>query len=86
MISDNGRGIAPADQGKVFDRFHRTVDSRGEDSAAVGLGLPLAKQFIEAHGGAIQLRSQLGQGTTVIITLPRTIRQQANYPAQRVAE
>ncbi|MGZ8361929.1 MAG: PAS-domain containing protein [Allosphingosinicella sp.] len=86
IVSDNGRGIEPAEQGKVFDRFHRTVDGRADEGATVGIGLPLAKQFIEAHGGSIQLKSQIGTGTTVIITLPRTIRQQADYPAQRVAE
>ena len=85
-ISDNGRGIAPADQNKVFDRFHRTVDSRVEESAAVGLGLPLAKQFVEAHGGTIALESTPGAGTSVSITLPRTIRQQADYRTRRVAE
>src|SRR5688500_8938614 len=72
IVSDNGRGIAPADQTKVFDRFHRTVESRGDEAAAVGLGLPLAKQFIEAHGGAIALDSAPGEGTIVKIRLPRT--------------
>ena len=86
IVSDNGRGIAPSDQSKVFDRFHRTVDSRAEHAAAVGLGLPLAKQFVEAHGGTIALESRLGEGTSVTITLPRTMQQQAAYPAQRVAE
>ncbi|HYC66146.1 MAG TPA: PAS-domain containing protein, partial [Reyranellaceae bacterium] len=86
LVSDNGGGIAPSDQAKVFDRFHRTVDGRGEDVAAIGLGLPLARQFVEAHGGAIALESRLGEGTTVTITLPRTSAQQAAYPAQRVAK
>ena len=86
VVSDNGQGIAPSDQAKVFDRFHRTVDGRADDAAAVGLGLPLAKQFVEAHGGAISLESEPGEGTTVTITLPRTIQQQSAYPAQRVAE
>ena len=86
LVSDNGRGIAPADQARVFDRFHRTVDARPEDSAAVGLGLPLARQFVEAHGGRILLESQPGDGTTVTISLPRTAAQQAAYPAPRVAE
>jgi signal transduction histidine kinase len=86
VVSDNGRGIAPADQAKVFDRFHRTVDMRADDAAAVGLGLPLAKQFVEAHGGSITLESKLGEGTVVTISLPRTIRQQVAYRAQRVAE
>ena len=70
-ISDNGHGIDPADQTRVFDRFHRTVARGSGDDAALGLGLPLAKQFIEAHGGAIALQSQVGAGTTVTITLPR---------------
>ena len=86
IISDNGRGIAPAEQGKVFDRFHRTVDGRGDAAAAVGLGLPLAKQFVEAHGGSIFLESQPGEGTTVTISLPRTMEQQAAYSEQHVAE
>jgi signal transduction histidine kinase len=86
IISDNGRGIAPADQSKVFDRFHRTVDGRAENAAALGLGLPLAKQFVEAHGGSVALESMAGEGTSVSITLPRTVQQQADYRAQRVAE
>jgi signal transduction histidine kinase len=71
VVSDNGRGIAPADQARVFDRFHRTAEG-GEGETAVGLGLPLARQFVEAHHGAIELHSELGQGTAVIIRLPRT--------------
>ncbi|HEY0627016.1 MAG TPA: PAS-domain containing protein [Allosphingosinicella sp.] len=71
-ISDNGRGIAAADRARVFDRFHRTV-ARGEgEENALGLGLPLAKQYVEAQGGSIQLESELGVGTTVTIKLPRT--------------
>jgi PAS domain S-box-containing protein len=82
IVSDNGRGIPPADQARVFDRFHRTVDGRTEDAAAVGLGLPLARQFVEAHGGEIALESKPGKGTIVTIRLPRTTGQQADYPAR----
>jgi signal transduction histidine kinase len=71
VVSDNGRGIAPAEQARVFDRFHRTAEG-GEGETAVGLGLPLARQFVEAHQGAIELHSELGQGTAVIIRLPRS--------------
>ena len=67
-VSDNGRGIGPADQARVFDRFHRTAD---DGEAALGLGLPLARQFIEAHGGKIELLSEPGEGTTVTFRLPR---------------
>jgi signal transduction histidine kinase len=67
-VSDNGAGIAAADQARVFDRFHRTSEG-GE--AALGLGLPLARQFIEAHGGTVELVSEVGEGTTVTFRLPR---------------
>jgi signal transduction histidine kinase len=70
-ISDNGPGIAPADQTRVFDRFHRTRDGSAGREEAIGLGLPLARQFVEAHGGTIELQSQPGEGTTVTIRLPR---------------
>ncbi|WP_114951329.1 sensor histidine kinase [Sphingosinicella terrae] len=86
VVSDNGHGISPADLGKVFDRFSRTMEARTENAATVGLGLPLAKQFVEAHGGSISLESRPGQGTTVTVTLPRTMEQQAAYPARDVAE
>jgi signal transduction histidine kinase len=70
-VSDNGRGIEAADQARVFDRFSRTAEPRGADEAALGLGLPLARQFIEAHGGSIELVSEPGEGTTVTLRLPR---------------
>jgi signal transduction histidine kinase len=70
-VSDNGAGIAPADQTRVFDRFHRTRAGTAGRDEAIGLGLPLARQFVEAHGGTIELRSELGEGTTVTIRLPR---------------
>jgi signal transduction histidine kinase len=72
VVSDNGRGIAPADQARVFDRFHRMSSDPGPGEPAMGLGLPLARQFVEAHGGTIELHSELGEGTTVIVRLPRT--------------
>jgi signal transduction histidine kinase len=70
-ISDNGPGIAPPEQARVFDRFHRSMVAPVGRSGAVGLGLPLARQFVEAHGGAIELHSEPGEGTTVTIHLPR---------------
>lgn len=70
-VSDNGQGIAHADHSSAFDRFHRTAEPRSGDGPALGLGLPLAKQFVEAHGGTIELQSEPGTGTTVIFHLPR---------------
>ena len=70
-VSDSGKGIAPADRERAFDRFQRTVAPRSGEEGALGLGLPLARQFIEAHGGRIELESEVGVGTTVTIRLPR---------------
>ena len=69
-VADDGPGIAPDDQKDVFNRFHRAVGTqRGE--AALGLGLPLTRQFIEAHGGRVELESEVGKGTALRLVIPR---------------
>ena len=70
-ISDNGRGIAKEDLPNVFNRFHRVDESGFRGEAALGLGLPLTRQFIEAHGGTVELQSKKGKGTAVTLTIPR---------------
>jgi signal transduction histidine kinase len=70
-ISDNGSGIAAKDLPRVFNRFDRVVETGVRGEAALGLGLPLTRQFIEAHGGTVELQSKKGKGTTVTITVPR---------------
>lgn len=69
-VSDNGPGIPPKERARVFDRFHRATLTR-EGDAKLGLGLPLTRQFVEAHGGTVTLVSEPGEGTTVTIALPR---------------
>ena len=69
-VSDTGPGIAADDQLRVFERFTRVGGTHGE--AALGLGLPLTRQFIEAHGGSVALQSRVGEGTEVTLVLPRT--------------
>jgi two-component system, OmpR family, sensor histidine kinase BaeS len=64
-VTDNGRGIAPADLPHIFNRYYKSSDSGG-----TGLGLAIAKQLIEAHGGTIQAESVQGSGTTIRFTLP----------------
>jgi len=71
QISDNGPGIAKKDLPRVFNRFDRVNHDPSRGDAALGLGLPLARQFIEAHGGKINLVSSKGKGTTVTLTIPR---------------
>lgn len=69
LVADTGPGLAPEYHDKVFERFTRLGEGRGE--AALGLGLPLTRQFIEAHGGTVELSSKPGKGTSILITLPR---------------
>ena len=69
IISDNGVGISEDEKARVFDRFHRGAGE--QQSRALGLGLPLTKQFVEGHGGTLQLESEVGEGTFVTVTLPR---------------
>jgi signal transduction histidine kinase/PAS domain-containing protein len=70
-ITDNGSGIAAKDLPRVFNRFDRVVEEGVRGEAALGLGLPLTRQFIEAHGGSVKLESKKGKGTTVTLTVPR---------------
>jgi signal transduction histidine kinase len=70
-ISDNGSGIAPEDLPRVFNRFHRIAEAGLRGEAALGIGLPLTRQFIEAHGGKVEIESKNRKGTTVTLTIPR---------------
>jgi signal transduction histidine kinase len=70
-IRDNGSGIDASDLPRVFNRFDRVAEAGVRGEAALGLGLPLTQQFVEAHGGAVQLESEKGQGTTVTLRIPR---------------
>ena len=67
-VSDTGTGIAGDDLPHIFDRFYRSAGSGGS-----GLGLPIARSLVEAHGGTIEAESQPGRGTTVRITLGPTV-------------
>jgi signal transduction histidine kinase/PAS domain-containing protein len=70
-VSDNGPGIAAKDVPRVFNRFDRVVEPGVRGEPALGLGLPLTRQFIEAHGGTVELESKKGKGTIVTLTIPR---------------
>lgn len=67
-VEDNGIGIAADDIDKIWQRFYR-VDKIKSSNGGYGLGLPLAKMIIEAHNGAISVRSQYGTGTVFSFTL-----------------
>ena len=69
-VADDGIGIADVDSRQLFDPFFRTERAHLEAVPGVGLGLPLVKQIVEAHDGSIEITSELGRGTSVVITLP----------------
>ncbi len=69
-VVDSGIGIAPADQGRIFEEFQQVAGPQGEEFKGTGLGLALSRRLVELHGGTIQLRSAAGQGSTFEFTVP----------------
>ena len=69
-IQDTGSGIPGDEIGHLFDRFHRVDPSRTRATGGAGLGLTIAKQLIEAHGGTIAATSVVGEGSTFTFDLP----------------
>ena len=69
-VSDNGLGIAPEDQAKVFEKFYRVKNADTRQIVGTGLGLPIVKRVVEAHGGTIKLESAPGKGSTFTVSLP----------------
>lgn len=72
MISfhDHGIGIAGDDLAFIFEPFYRADRSRSRETGGYGIGLSLAKRIIEAHGGSIEVSSRLGEGTSVLVSVP----------------
>jgi two-component system, OmpR family, sensor histidine kinase BaeS len=69
-VADTGSGISPGDLPRIFDRFWRADKSRSRRTGGSGLGLPIARQLIEAHGGRITAASTEGHGTVFTVSLP----------------
>jgi signal transduction histidine kinase len=67
-VTDSGRGIAPEDLERVFERFARGRVARGRDG--FGLGLAIVRAIVQAHGGSVRARSSVGEGTTFELLLP----------------
>lgn len=69
-VSDQGHGIAPEHLNRLFERFYRVQDNRSSPIPGTGLGLPIARLIVEAHGGEIWAESVLERGSTFHFTLP----------------
>jgi signal transduction histidine kinase len=74
-VSDTGAGIDPAHQSSLFAKFHRLPGQATRAAGGTGLGLLIAKEIVEGHGGSISVQSTgvAGEGTTFIVELPRRI-------------
>ena len=70
-VRDSGPGIAEAELELVFERLYRSDKSRQRNAGGSGLGLAIAKSVVEAHCGTIRAESSPGEGTTMVVTLPR---------------
>ena len=72
-VSDTGAGIPAEAQAHIFDRFYQADSSRrGGEKHGAGLGLAIAHEIVQAHGGKISVRSRLGEGTSFDVFLPLT--------------
>jgi signal transduction histidine kinase/putative methionine-R-sulfoxide reductase with GAF domain len=69
-VSDTGIGIAPQDQAKIFEEFRQVGSDYAHKVEGTGLGLTLAKKFVEMHGGKIWVESEVGKGSMFTFTLP----------------
>ena len=72
-VRDWGIGIPRAEQGRIFERFHRVPTDLVHDVKGSGLGLALVQHIVEAHGGRVAVESRAGEGATFWTSTPRYI-------------
>jgi signal transduction histidine kinase len=70
-IADTGVGIAEDHLGVIFDEFRQVGTDQLKKSEGTGLGLALTRRFVELHGGTINVKSEIGKGSTFVFTLPQ---------------
>ncbi|HEY1015082.1 MAG TPA: ATP-binding protein [Herpetosiphonaceae bacterium] len=70
-VRDSGPGIAPEDLPLIFERFYRADHSRARATGGAGIGLAIVRQLVQAHGGAIEVASELGHGAAFRVVLPQ---------------
>ncbi len=72
-VSDNGIGISPREQKKIFRRFYQVDRRLARSSGGVGLGLSIVEFVVQAHGGTVTVESRLGAGSTFTVSLPPSV-------------
>ena len=71
VVADQGCGIEPAEQARIFEPFYRTKKHQDDTHGGSGVGLALVKEIVTQHGGRIDIQSEPGKGSTFIVSLPR---------------
>jgi signal transduction histidine kinase len=69
-IEDDGPGLPPDELERIFEPFYRVEDSRNRETGGTGLGLPIARNILRAHGGDVSLGNRAGGGARAVVTLP----------------
>jgi signal transduction histidine kinase len=69
-VRDNGIGIAPVDQPRLFEKFYRGAQVAAKQQRGSGLGLAIVKSIAERHGGGVWVESQLGKGSVFYLAIP----------------
>jgi signal transduction histidine kinase len=84
-VADRGSGIDDPEQNLIFEKFYRGRDQR-YSVEGTGMGLPIAKAIVEAHGGSISLMSQRGRGSVFSFTLPADDGRHSHSPSQTLSK
>ena len=80
-VRDSGGGIPPEALPRMFERFHRVEETHGRSHEGSGIGLALVNELVKLHGGSIRVQSQLGEGSTFTVAIPKG---SAHLPAEHV--
>jgi signal transduction histidine kinase len=70
-VSDKGIGISSEEKQRIFEKFYRVGNEETRKTKGTGLGLYIVKNIVKLHGGSVDIKSELGQGSTFIVKIPQ---------------